>query len=277
VNLDWLFLAGVLTALAAAARSTYSPCGLSMLSSITPFGERSRGHRYGVTATWFVLGALAGGATLGAGTAVVSVVASGLALPSHPVAVSTIAASLALAAAAVDAGTFGDWLPIVRRQVDDAWLSRYRPWFYAAGFGWQIGVGVVTYVMTAAVFLLIVLGGLTGQPLAAVALGSIFGLARGLTVLLTSRAQTPERLRNLHLRLAQAGPTVRGIVIAVELAVAALALAEQWVLAGTVAVAAVASAAVIWSVHHRNSPSMAGEATPVVNGGVVDSRVADSR
>ena len=42
------------TAVAAAARSTWSPCGLSMLSSITPFGEHGRRHRYAVTATWYL-------------------------------------------------------------------------------------------------------------------------------------------------------------------------------------------------------------------------------
>ena len=47
---------------AAAARSTWSPCGLSMLSSITPFGEHGRRHRYAVTATWYLVGAVAGGA-----------------------------------------------------------------------------------------------------------------------------------------------------------------------------------------------------------------------
>ena len=50
---------------AAAVRSTWSPCGLSMLSTITPFGERGRGHAYRATATWFVVGAAGGGATLG--------------------------------------------------------------------------------------------------------------------------------------------------------------------------------------------------------------------
>jgi hypothetical protein len=249
-----------------------------MLSSITPFGERSRGHRYGVTATWFVVGALVGGVTLGAGTAVMSLVASGLGLPSHPVAVSIIAASFALAAAAVDAGMFGDRLPVVRRQVDDAWLSRYRPWFYGAGFGWQIGVGVATYVMTAAVFLLVILGALTGQPLVALALGALFGLARGLTVLLTSRARTPDRLRSLHLRLAQAGPIVRGAVIAVEIAVAAVALAEEWLLPGILVAGSVASATLIWSVHRRILRSTERGNAPVVNsqGRLVNTQVVKS-
>ena len=57
---------GIVVALAAAVRSTWSPCGQSMLSQITPIGEASRGHRYRITACWYVVGAVAGGATLGA-------------------------------------------------------------------------------------------------------------------------------------------------------------------------------------------------------------------
>ena len=36
-----------------------------MLSSITPFGERGRHNRFGVTATAFVIGAISGGTALG--------------------------------------------------------------------------------------------------------------------------------------------------------------------------------------------------------------------
>src|SRR4051794_8934264 len=57
-------------AVVAAIRSTWSPCGLSMLSTVTPMAERGRGHRFWVTAAWFVVGALLGGATLGGGAAV---------------------------------------------------------------------------------------------------------------------------------------------------------------------------------------------------------------
>jgi hypothetical protein len=48
----------LVVAVAAAIRSTWSPCGLSMLSTITPIAERGRNHRYYSTATWFVLGAV---------------------------------------------------------------------------------------------------------------------------------------------------------------------------------------------------------------------------
>ena len=36
-----------------------------MLSQITPIAEASRGQKFGRTATWFILGAVVGGATLG--------------------------------------------------------------------------------------------------------------------------------------------------------------------------------------------------------------------
>ena len=59
-------LAGVV-AVAAAIRSTWSPCGQSMLSTLTPMGEASRGNRFRTTATWFILGATLGGVVLGLG------------------------------------------------------------------------------------------------------------------------------------------------------------------------------------------------------------------
>ncbi len=216
---------GVLTAVAAAARSTWSPCGLSMLSSITPFGEHGRRHRYAVTATWYLVGAVAGGLTLGAAAAGMAAVLAAAGAGGTD-AITFVATAAALLAAGVDAGVFGDRLPIVRRQVDDRWLDRYRPWFYGAGFGWQIGVGVATYVMTATVFLVVALAGLTARPWAALAVCGAFGLARGATVLLTARASTPARLRALHRRIDRAGPPVRLLAIAAALAVAGVGATE---------------------------------------------------
>ena len=61
-----LTVLALLVAAAAAIRSTWSPCGLSMLSTITPFSERGRGHRYAATCAWFIVGATVGGLALGA-------------------------------------------------------------------------------------------------------------------------------------------------------------------------------------------------------------------
>src|SRR5262249_18395084 len=73
-------------AVAAGVYSTWSPCGLSMMSQLTPVAERGRGHRFSVTAVWFVLGALVGGATLGVGVAA-------LAFAMHAIGLSTAMAS----------------------------------------------------------------------------------------------------------------------------------------------------------------------------------------
>ncbi len=229
-----ILFAGALVAVGAAVRSTWSPCGLSMLSTITPFGERGRGHRYGQTAAWFVFGSTLGGATLGAGAAGLAAMMAAVDVPAHPGWIAASGALAAAIAAAIDAGVFGAVIPIWRRQVDDRWLGRYRSWVYGVGFGWQIGVGVATYIMTAAVFLVVVLAALTADPVAAVGLGVGFGFVRGLAVLLTARAHSPAQLRVIHRRLERAGAPVRVAVIAIEAAAGLVILLVQWPLAGAV-------------------------------------------
>ena len=210
------------TALAAAARSTWSPCGLSMLSSLTPLSERSRGHRYGTTAAWFIAGAVAGGATLGAACSALALVGTATGLQHHPLPVAFVAGLLALAGAAVDAGMFGNILPVIRRQVDDRWLAQYRSWVYAVGFGWQIGAGLATYVMTCAVVVFIALGAATADPFIAFLLPTAFGAARGTAVLLTRRATHPQALRELHRRLNRAEDPVRWTAVAAQVVAAAV-------------------------------------------------------
>ncbi len=231
----------LVVAAVAAVRSTWSPCGLSMLSTITPMAERARGHRYGVTAAWFVVGAALGGATLGAGAAGLAALISAVDLPST----TTFAAVavLATAAALVDAGTFGRRPPFFRRQVDDAWLAKYRAWVYGAGFGWQIGVGLATYIMTAGVVLTVALAVLTASPLAAFGIGVAFGIARGLVVLLGARLRSPAALGALHARLDALEAPVRWAVVGVQASVgvgAALAAAGP-VAAGAVVVVGLAA------------------------------------
>jgi hypothetical protein len=204
-----LLTVAVVLALAGAARSTWSPCALSMMSTITPFGEKGRGHRYGATAAWFVAGSIAGGLTSGAVAAGLAALWSVTRLAAHPQVAGLIAALAALVGAAVDSGALGPILPLVRRQVDDRWVVRYRPWVYGSGFGWQIGTGLTTYLMTTAVPVCLISAVLTGSPAAALCVGGLFGLARGSTVLTTSGASSPNRLRALHARLDRLGPAVR--------------------------------------------------------------------
>ncbi len=227
---------GIAVALGAAVRSTWSPCGQSMLSQITPFTERARHHRFGVTAGWFVVGSVLGGATLGviAGLGAAATSAAGLSTDTA----LAILAVLAIVAAAVDGGVFGFRPPFFRRQVNEDWLPRYRGWLYGVGFGWQVGVGIATYIMTAAVFLTVAIGVLTTSPVAAFAIAVLFGFVRGLTVFFTARVYTPAQLGSFHRRFDAWAEPIRRAVIALELVAALCAAGVAWGVVGLVAVGA---------------------------------------
>jgi hypothetical protein len=194
----------LLVAVAAAVRSTWSPCGLSMLSTITPFGERGRGHRFSTTCSWFVLGAVAGGLVLGGLAAVLAaaVHASG----ATAVAIGVVALAATLVTGVSDSGLAAARIPVHFRQVNERWLDAYRPWVYGAGFGFQIGCGLATYITTSAVYLTVVLAALTGAPARAVVVGATFGLVRGLAVTITRRVRTPSGLLAFHQRFASLRP-----------------------------------------------------------------------
>lgn len=252
-----VFGLGLVVALAAAVRSTWSPCGQSMLSQITPVGEASRGYRYRTTATWYVVGAVAGGATLGAVMAAAAAAVAGMGATSTTL--LGIAAGAAVLGAVVDSGVAGVKPPFLKRQVNEYWLSKYRAWVYGSGFGWQIGAGITTYVMTAAVFVTIVYGALTAGPLAALVLGVWFGLARGLAVLLTARSRTTAQLFALHRHFDALGEPVRRAVILVQVAVAVVAAGVAWGIVVALAAAAVAVVAVLArrAGHRRPEPVVA--------------------
>lgn len=213
-------------AVAAAIRSTWSPCGLSMLSTITPIGERGRNNRFGSTAAWFIAGAILGGATLAAGTALLAAGVAALDL-SGSTRVGTVAL-LAAVTLASDLNVGGFRLPAHTRQVNEAWLDQYRSWVYGGGFGWQIGVGLATYVTTAAVYLMIAIAALTASPVAAFAIVTGFGVVRGLAVLLGRNLVTPDRMFALHRRLEELLPVAQRAVVLVQAAVLAVAAGAAW-------------------------------------------------
>ncbi len=232
-----------LIAVVAAARSTWSPCGVSMLATVTPLAERGRGHRYRSTAAWFIAGGTAGGATLGL---VMAALALGVrAADPSAVALAAVACAVAVLAAASDTRLAGFRLPFHSRQVNERWLDQFRPWVYGAGFGWQIGAGLVTYIKTAALYLMIVLAALTASPATALAIGALFGLVRGLAVLLGRGIVSPASLAAFHRRFTRAGPVVLGVVVACELTVALVfaAVLSPWVALALVLFAAAAAAA----------------------------------
>ena len=184
-----------------------------MLTSITPLGERSRGNRYAVTITAYVLGCLLGGAAIG-----LLLGAVGSLLPTLPALL--LAGIACLAAALADAR---GWLPLGRRQVDEDWLTSYRGWVYGLGFGLQLGFGVVTIVTSAATVAALAVALLTQSAVGGLLVGLVFGGVRAFPALLLGRAASHGELRSMAAGLERRAPTAaRATVVALVAAGAAL-------------------------------------------------------
>lgn len=190
-----------------------------MLTSISPLGERARGNRWSVTVLWLGLGAVAGGAAVGAALGALGQIS--VAGVDSNVRLVLLAAACA-GAAAWDLS--GRRLP-GRRQVNEDWLVGYRSWVYGAGFGVQLGAAVATVVNTALVPLFMLAALLAGETAAGLLMGTAFGAVRGASLVLGRRVRTPDDLRQLHHRLDQHADRVRrmGAGVAVALAGAAAA------------------------------------------------------
>jgi hypothetical protein len=215
-----------------------------MLSVITPLQEQGRGNRFRATALWFLLGATVGGAMLGG---LMAVLAAGWArlIPSleDALVITTFAALIAVVS---DGKLFGFQLPGHDRQVNERWLDQYRSWVYGGGFGWQIGIGFATYIMTAGLYLLVLVAAGGASTSGALILGTVFGLVRGLAVFAAREVTSLDALNDLHRRFEQWRQPVRKITIAVIALVgliAGLAAGSPLALVGMVAVVAAAVAA----------------------------------
>jgi hypothetical protein len=123
--------------------------------------------------------------------------------------------------------------------VNERWLDQFRPWVYGAGFGWQIGTGLATYIVTAGVYLMVLLTALIGNGWLAIGVGALFGLVRGLSVFLGRRITSTEGLRTFHQWFSDLGPKVRRATVATEVAVVAL---FAWALAPWLALGMAAAA-----------------------------------
>jgi hypothetical protein len=192
-----------------------------MLGSITPLGERARGRRWGVTVAAYLGGTAVGGAAIGAAIgAVGGRLPSGWSVSARLLTVGAVAALGVL----LDAGVLGLRLPTTARQVNEAWMSRYRGWLYGAGFGLQLGVGVVTVVTTSALYTSLVAALLTGTARGGALVGLTFGLTRGATIFAGGRIRRPDQLARVHALLSRSDrPARAGAVAAQGIVVAVIA------------------------------------------------------
>ena len=192
-----------------------------MLTSISPLGERARGNRWSVTVLWLGLGAVAGGAAVGAALGALGRVAVA--------GVDGNARLVLLAAAAAGAAAWdlsGRRLP-GRRQVNEDWLVAYRSWVYGAGFGVQLGAAAATVVNTALVPLFMLAALLAGDLTAGLLMGAAFGATRSATLVMGRRVRTPDDLRRLHRRLDHHADRVRRMGAGVAAALAGAATASS--------------------------------------------------
>lgn len=191
-----------------------------MLGSITPLGERGRHMRWGRTVAAYIAGSVLGGASLGA---LLGGVDGLLRVDLDTTAAAVLVAAVCLLSATLDLA--GRGLPTLHRQVDEDWLGRYRGWVYGAGFGFQLGLGLVTIVTTATVYATLALALLTGSVGGGALVGATFGLVRALPVLAAARVTTPASLAALHRRVAALSPYTHRVAVGVPCLVGTAALA----------------------------------------------------
>lgn len=169
---------------------------------------------------WFMTGALLGGTALGSLGALGATVVRSLDLTAQ----DRVAAALVALVIAIgfDADVISPRIPHHRRQVNEVWLDQFRGWVYGAGFGAQIGFGLATYIMTAAVYLVVVLGALGANPTGALLLGTLFGGVRGAAIFVGAGVTDAQRLMALHRRIDHLTEPSRIAMVVVELVAAAL-------------------------------------------------------
>lgn len=189
-------LVGIVIASAASIRGNWSPCGESLQARLHPLGERSRGNTWAFTiASFTVVSAIAGGLSTGllGWLGSISPVESDLAL--------LITGVLGLTAGALDLSPLRPWTP--NRQVNENWIERYRGWVYGAAFGFQLGVGFAVFVMSWGYYAMLGAAFLTGSFAAGAVIGAVFGVGRGLLLILSFRVRTPQSLASFHTRMAE--------------------------------------------------------------------------
>ena len=232
------------TALAAVAftagiAGTWSPCGFSMIETIS--GPR---RRVGLSCVTFALGACAGG---GAVFGLLGLV--GDVIPAHS---GTFVAVVAVAAAIAEARGMAI-RPQIRRQVPEHWRRVYPLPVAAALYGVLLGAGFTTFVYTFALWALALLAVVIGSPAAALWAGLAFGVGRALPIVLIAPVAHRRGGRAVLDTMAQRPASLRVVRVAAALCllgVAFLALIGAAVAATTLGLGTDPSASgttIVWT------------------------------
>jgi hypothetical protein len=182
-----------------------------MLASITPLGQRGRRASWTATVIAFVLACVAGAALVGAVLGLSGRLLGGP--PGGRTGLEILLGALALGLI-LELGPGPLKLPTTRRQVNEEWLGRYRGWVTGAGFGGQLGVGVVTVVNSSLLYVAQLAALLSSTVTLGVVIAGCFGVSRAATLLVTAGVDSPERLFALHRRLVGWRGVARGLTLA---------------------------------------------------------------
>src|SRR3954451_20208537 len=179
-------LSAVVVALAVVAGVTgaWSPCGFSMVETLAPQGYAGRLRTTAVACATFAAGALAGGALM----------FGGLALLGRELGANApyVAAAIALTAAALEARG-ARILPQVRRQVPEAWRRVLPVPLAASLYGVLLGLGFTTFILSFAVSPLAPACLALGAPAVGAAVGLAFAAGRIVPVVVLAPLQETER------------------------------------------------------------------------------------
>jgi sulfite exporter TauE/SafE len=185
-----------------------------MLSSIHPLGERARHNRWGLTVGAFTVASTLAGAVVGAGLGWVGSLLVG-SIEEASLLLGT--AVLALTAGALDLARVRP--PGPERQVNEAWIGHYRGWVYGGAFGVELGIGVMTFVVTWGVYATYGAQLLSASPWRGAVVGGVFGFGRSLALLVARRIDRPSILTDFHRRMADLGlPVRRGAALSLAVA-----------------------------------------------------------
>jgi hypothetical protein len=215
----WFVVIGSVVAVHGAARAAWSPCGQSMLASLTPLAERARASSWRMTVTAFTVGAIGAGCAGGLFWGFV-----GSLLPGGSWRAVLVGCVL-LAAVTIDGTPLRRRMPVTKRQVNENWMVRYRGWVYGFGYGAQLGLGFITLVACAAIYATFCIELLSGSAVAGAAIGAVFGATKAATLIPTRRVRDSGALMRLHRRLLALEPRSRQAVVAAELLSVAVVVA----------------------------------------------------
>lgn len=165
-------------ALIAGVAGTWSPCGMSMIETISIADRDRRRRQAGLAVAALTAGCVAGGVLLFCGLAI-----AGELLWNGGRGPALVAALVATAAAALDVCGVRV-LPQIRHQVPEPWRRRMPLSLASAAYGVLLGLGITTFVMSYTLWAAAILSLLVASPAAGVVVGAAFGLGRALPIAL---------------------------------------------------------------------------------------------